>query len=68
MSDDQQDSVRALLPGLHYLATEALRSGCPQVSRIIFEAIGNIEVMVKGEGNEQRRLREAGPARAVAAH
>lgn len=43
MSTEQRETMRALLPGLHYLAAEALRSGCHDVSKIIFDAISNIE-------------------------
>lgn len=54
------ERVRALLPGLHYLAAEALRSGCLDVSRIILEAITTIEreVLKEGGHDEQRDLRE----------
>lgn len=58
MSRGQRDSARALLPSLHYLAAEALRSGCHDVSQVIFDAISHIELMVleEGEANEQRDL------------
>ncbi|MBF0327086.1 hypothetical protein [Magnetospirillum moscoviense] len=55
MSEAEQDATRALLPGLHYLAVEALRSGSPAVSRVIYDAISTIENIMdeKGEYNEQ---------------
>lgn len=58
MSRAQRESVRALLPGLHYLAAEALRSGCHDVSQVIFAAISHIEALVldEGESHEQRDL------------
>lgn len=57
----QCERVKALLPGLHYLAAEALRSGCLDVSRIILNAITTIErdVLSEGGNDEQRDLREA---------
>lgn len=59
MTGEQMEVVvRALLPGLHYLAAEALRSGCHDVSRIIFDAISTIEhhMLDQGEDHEQRDL------------
>lgn len=58
MSRGQLESARALLPGLHYLAAEALRSGCHDVSKVIFTAISHIELMTieLGENDEQRDL------------
>lgn len=58
MSRGQRESARALLPSLHYLAAEALRSGCHDVSRLIFDAISHIELMTleEGESDEQRDL------------
>jgi hypothetical protein len=55
MSEAEQDSARALLPGLHYLAAEALRSGCPDVSQIIFQAITRIETMVDREEDDNEQ-------------
>lgn len=57
MSRGARESARALLPGLHYLATEALRSGCHDVSQVIFDAISHIELMtLEGANDEQRDL------------
>lgn len=58
MSGPERDSARALLPGLHYLAAEALRSGCHDVCQVIFNAIVHIEAMVQEvrEGHEQGSL------------
>lgn len=63
MSRGQRESARALLPSLHFLAAEALRSGCHDVSQIIFDAISSIESMVlaEGETDEQRNLCPARP-------
>lgn len=62
MSRGQRESARALLPSLHYLAAEALRSGCHDISQVIFDAISHIESMVleEGESDEQRNLCPAG--------
>ena len=56
MSDAQLNAARSLLPGLHYLAIEALRSGCPDISQTIYQAISQIETIMnqEGEQHEQR--------------
>lgn len=60
-------AARALLPGLHYLAAEALRAGCQDISRIILDAISTIERRLdQGEDHEQRDLRAAEIGRDVA--
>lgn len=56
MSGEERASVQALLPGLHYLAAEALRSGCHEVCQVIFNAIVSIEAMVQ----EAREVHEQG--------
>jgi|GEM_PF-6453126 hypothetical protein len=57
MNRPDQGPARALLPSLHYLAAEALRSGCPDISQVIFQAIVRIEKIMSREenDNEQRR-------------
>lgn len=69
MTGEQMQLVaRALLPGLHYLAAEALRAGCQDISRIIFDAISKIERRLpdQGEDHEQRDLRAPAIGRDVA--
>lgn len=70
MSRGQWESARALLPSLHYLAAEALRSGCHDVSQMIFDAISHIESMAfeEGEDNEQRDLCKAWSTGSECAH
>jgi hypothetical protein len=61
MSETELDATRALLPGLHFLAVEALRSGSPAVSQVIYDAISTIENIMdeKGHCNEQCRVAAA---------
>ncbi|MCR6630635.1 MAG: hypothetical protein NVV74_11620 [Magnetospirillum sp.] len=59
MTGDEANAViLALLPGLRYLAAEALRSGCHDVSLVIYDAISTIErrMLVQGGNDEQRDL------------
>lgn len=70
MSGPQRDTIKGLLPGLHYLAAEALRSGCPTVSQAIFDAISQIELLMLEEGgnDDQRDLCAARATGAEHAH
>lgn len=55
MSHARSEAARALLPGLHYLAAEALRMGCVDVCGILFKAITDIEgQMERGERNNEQ--------------
>lgn len=53
-----QTVMRTLLPGLHYLAAEALRAGCVDASQIILDAIRTIEhrLTIQGGNHEQGDL------------
>lgn len=55
MNPARSEAVGALLPGLRYLAAEALRMGCADVCGIIFKAIDDIEREMErgGQDNDQ---------------
>lgn len=45
---NQEEAVRALLPGLQYLATEAQRAGLVDVSQILVDALSRISRWTTG--------------------